>query len=230
MNEKPILFSGPMIRALLSGAKTQTRRIITPQPTTFASFGGKLVDTGAWDWRCRNQSRKCLGTTWDILLREMLAYCPFGSVGTRLWVRETWQYSGWTDNGEPWIRYAADNSQRLIQPDEDLSETWADLSDPANTKIDGKAADRRWRPSIFMPRWASRITLEVTGIRVERVCDTSERDATAEGVEIIASVDHGSTNPIAAFRALWDSINGKRGYGCDTNCWVWCVSLRRILK
>lgn len=91
---------------------------------------------------------------------------------------------------------------------------------------DASSHDGKWKPSIFMPRIASRITLEITGVRVERLNEISADDAIAEGVEIITSIDHGSTDPIAAYRVLWESINGKGSW--EKNPWVWCISFKRI--
>ena len=160
---------------------------------------------------------------------------PF-QVGQRLWVRETWQHAGWTEDGAPWIRYAADDSKRLCEriPDDwndRLTETWAKLSEPENVAIDGLAADRSWRPSIFLPRWASRIDLDVTAVRVERLQAITEDDARAEGV--IGNYDESynlgrfTDRPFThAFFVLWDAINGDRA-PVESNPWVWVVEFQR---
>jgi len=136
--------------------------------------------------------------------------CPHGIVGDRLWVRETWMPE--TEQGIPTggtIYRASPNSP---EPDGDVP--------------------LRWRPSIFMPRWASRITLEITGIRVERLQEITGRDVLAEGV------DNGKSNPTMgvrwenmqrmAFEQVWNAINAKRGYGWAVNPWVWVIAFRRV--
>ena len=121
--------------------------------------------------------------------------CPYGQPGNRLWVRETWAYWGSIETPEAIIY-----------------------------RTDGDKAGVRWRPSIYMPRKYSRITLEVTGVRVERVQDISHRDALAEGVSYDVSQDDGA--PVPRFQKLWDSINAKRGYSWDKNPWVWVVEFK----
>ena len=140
--ERPILFSGPMVRAILDGRKTVTRRIMSPQPTGTA--GKVWPDEDRWQW-----PSTLARTMVDI--NEARSLSPYGCRGDRLWVRETWRYHGWTEDGAPWIKYAADDSTRLVEriPDEwsdRLADIWADLSDDANMAIDGRAADRKWRP------------------------------------------------------------------------------------
>jgi hypothetical protein len=139
---------------------------------------------------------------------EMNGYrCPYGVPGDRLWVRETYRFR-YADAGpgskEDSVQYRADRGC-LVEP--------------------------CWHPSIFMPRWASRITLEVTGVRVERVQDITRTDIRAEGVTIPAHMSNEDSYKAAylkAWRDLWDSINAKRGYGWDVNPWVWVVEFRRL--
>jgi hypothetical protein len=130
------------------------------------------------------------------------------------------------------MRYAADNATEWptvpLDWSERVTDIWAGLSSPENYAIDNFARDRKWRPSIHMPRWASRITLEVTGVRVERLQDISEADAREEGclpvVHGDGAVDCGTRK--TAFRALWDSINGPDSWGA--NPFVWVVEFRRV--
>lgn len=226
MKEHPILFSGPMVKAILEGRETQTRRIVDWKrlhkqagltfPTKcrlawFTILNGWGIDAG------------------DSVMRAV--DCPYGQPGSRLWLKETWQYADWTDDGYPFIRYAANNETKLIEsgiPDaweQKLEDAWCRLSTDANYAIDQKAADRVWRPSIFMPRWASRITLKVTAVRVERLQNISENDALAEGVE---SWKRGETYEAAKskYAALWESINGPGSWA--KNPWVWALSFKRI--
>jgi hypothetical protein len=217
MRERPILFSAPMVRALLDGSKTQTRRVAMHtvcgvRVPRFATDGAPEVST-----------------------------CPYGVPGDRLWVKETWQYADWTDDGQPYIRYAADNHVRFCEgagEGDSLVDIWCHLSSPDNYEIDGKAADRKWRPSIHMPRWASRLTLEITDVRVERLQEMAAReergegmDALAEGIECVPDelgpcygIGGKMTNRTgyAAFARLWNSINGDGSW--NANPWVWVVS------
>lgn len=170
-----------MVRAILDGRKTQTRRVIKPQPHAAADAFAWVARGKHSRWTAQKDG-KAIGL-WFL--------CPYGGPGDRLWVRETW--CEFIDDQGRAVACAADG--------------WAECP----------AEDDRWRPSIFMPRWASRITLEITGVRVERIQDISEEDAQSEGVPI----------PIL-FISLWDEINGNRGYGWESNPWVWVVEFKRV--
>jgi len=247
VRERPILFSAPMVRALMAGTKTQTRRIVKPQPVkSSGTHRGYPLQLMANDWAwphprtsgattISNRPNGPLG--WEI-------HCPYGLPGDHLWGRETWRYSGWTEDGLPWVEYHADGATRLCERgiseewSKKLMGIWADLSAPQNFELDGRAADRRWRPAIHMPRWASRLTLEITGVRVERLQDISDEDAIAEGIER-ASDWHENEMwkgyqqpgtrwflPRQAYRDLWESINGPESW--EANPWVWVVEFRRV--
>lgn len=187
MRERPILFSGPMVRAILDGRKTQTRRVITK------------INPAYLDAHCGERA----GVNERRVNRAALASmdCPFGVVGDRLWVREAWceVRSG--------LRYRADFPE-------------------------GEPNPLRFKPSIHMPRSASRLTLEVESVRVERVQDIGEVDATFEGVAPVenpAPTDPDgwdATDYRAGFARLWDSLNKSRGYGWDANPWVWAISFK----
>ena len=204
MNERPILFSGPMIRAILANTKTQTRRIFKPDRmtwdangryTTYAMRGGELSITGSGPFK---------PSSW-------LHYCPYGQPGgDRLYVRETWAAPHAYDHLPP----------RLI---------------PQDARIHYAATEDRggllWRPSIHMPRWASRITLEVTGVRVEALQDIDMADALAEGISdtgalILDSAGNEQGGPIAEYAVLWEQINGPDSWAA--NPWVWVVEFRRL--
>jgi hypothetical protein len=243
MKERPILFSAAMVRAILEGRKTVTRRVVklphqNPlgqwEPTTFGGTDAHGVehDEQAAIWHTR---------TGDTLA------CPYGQPGDRLWVRETWQYFGFSDEGEPCICYLADHGREwphVPQSEADKVDCiWADLSDPENFSISDRACDNRWRPSIHMPRWASRITLEVTGVRVERLWEITPEQAIAEGIEgtrpsnqcemawrdyAMAKLDpfEWFGRPVDSFHSLWVSINGTDSW--NANPWVWVVEFQRI--
>lgn len=178
ITEKPILFSGPMVQAILAGTKTQTRRVVKPQLTPGADGIYDYVVNGRWlgalnprhgDWNFADK-------------------CPYGVVGSRLWVRETWSKE--TIDGVERVAYRADipNGYNFLG----------------------------WKPSIFMPRWASRLNLENMAIRVERLQDISDADAQAEGLV-----------NAAAFQLLWDMINGKRAPWAS-NPWVWVITFKPL--
>ena len=227
MKERPIIFSAPMVHAILAGQKTQTRRVVKPEGADhlfpFLDLPGN--PTGEWAW-CGSSH-----------LVSKHIHCPYGQPGDRLWVKETWQYYDWNEEGEPCIRYAADNATAWPDPaPEDwvgrLGDVWEELSRDENFKVDGRARDRKWRPSIFMFKWASRIQLEVVSVRVERLQDISEADAIAEGSRLWADEQDtpardtpgGETRLI--YRQLWESINGAGSW--DKNPWVWVVEFKRI--
>ena len=220
MKERPIMFSAPMVRALLEGRKTQTRRALKPQPP--AGTGPLGIGWYAEAIVRRNGEmepgthRVCGAWSDD---GEWTLECPYGEPGDRLRVKETWMYRDWTEDGRPYIGYRAGGDELKHPPAnhcERVADTWAQLS--ARNRPDGEpACDSRWRSPIFMPRWASRITLEIVSIRVERVQSISDADAVAEGVRP------------GEYAALWDSINGKT-YPWASNPWVWVLAFNREAK
>lgn len=206
MTDRPIIFSAPMVRALLDGRKTQTRRIVKPQPAANARYTGIHFASDEPDcWFFNSPSGPCK-------VRE--AYAP----GDRLWVRENWAKV-------PASAYRM--SDGVVQTQ---SPTDAHMA-----AIYAAGWDRsipKWKPSIHMPRWASRLTLVVTDVRVQRVQEISEEDAEAEGVfrhvaehslDKVYRDERGGT-AIRYFSELWDNLNAKRGYGWDANPWVVAVT------
>jgi len=231
MKERPILFSGPMVRAILEGRKTQTRRVLKPQPA-WEAVGKPSIDFDSKVWRVFINEGKYAGWTttpwWN---------CPYGQPGDRLWVRESFAL---VDTGRNCVAYRAD--EQAFECMYDNSSEWPPIG---VASIGGHycAFEGPWKPSIYMPRWASRITLEVVSVRVERVQDISEEDAASEGC---SGKDHittkGGFGPFAcevsglartakaSFRNLWDSINAKRGYSWASNPWVWVIEFRTLEK
>lgn len=230
--DKPILFSGPMVRAILDGRKTQTRRVVKPQPSLFQKevVGAHWVDPffeGDPAFWAVNSEGKYLG--------KWRKDCPYGQPGGLLWVRET--FADVNSESGPGFAYRADES--FGRPDYDGPDYGAGPSFDYDKYPRGSfsmwysdllngAEGHSWKPSIHMPRWASRITLEITGVRVERLQDISEDDARAEGIPPFVPEDIGS----AAFKEgprwyrhnfedLWQSINGPGSW--DANPWVWVV-------
>ena len=198
MRERPIIFSAPMVRAILDGRKTVTRRVVKPQPSS------ELLADFAEIRAMRGSNR-----TDAQMLSDCLS-CPYGAPGDHLWLREAWQ--------------ALDGNERArrILTEPDPSRGWIEY---AATVPKGYEPPPRWRPSIHMPRWASRITLEVTGVRVERLQDISEADAEAEGVRNSLHLQ-GGRFARDNFAHLWWTINGDGSW--EANPFVWCVSFRKL--
>lgn len=196
MKDRPILFSAPMVRAILAGTKTQTRRAVN-------STGMYAIDASIHGEEVARRELVALATR-----------CPYGQSGDQLWVREA--FSG------PHCMDASDGC-KAVPPSKwgDCSRIWY--------WADGNPTEGDWtrpRPSIHMPRWASRILLEIVAVRVERLQDISDTDAEAEGIQEIvdAGVDHDGT-PRDAYRALWEQINGADSW--SANPWVWVVEFKR---
>ena len=218
--ERPILMSGESVRGIIDLRKTHTRRVIKPQPKKsiiYANSEDCWITKGEmfFSW---NKSWKCL----------------YGKPGDLLWVRETWDAISKTDEFSPLeecnIEYRAD----LPAGCTDYPGGW--LMEDAR----GNDEATRWRPSIFMPRWASRITLKIRDVRVERLQDISEADAEKEGISNLDSYiqaakfghrdDHGAliTKSKTLFAGYWDSINAKRGHSWDSNPWVWVIEFEKV--
>jgi hypothetical protein len=203
MKERPILFNAESVRGILEGRKTQTRRVIKPQPK--AELGELEFCFGKWHFNYEKQRwdegddmRPGMWIDGEILVNL------YGVPGDQLWVRETWQSCPHCSA----INYRASSKE------------------PACRDCDNPLGN--WKPSIHMFREYSRIQLEVVGVRVERVHSISEEDCFAEGIteEQAAEQWWDGPQPVAAFADLWDSINEKRGFGWDTNPWVWVVEFR----
>lgn len=204
--ERPILFSGPMVRAILAGTKTQTRRVVKPQPELYQGHLHLDDQTVSMRWKDK------IATPLAVAPRCLAKFCSYGAPGDRLWVRETWK--PWPNTAGPELR-GPDGMGAIY------AATW------------DKSGGHGWKPSIHMPRWASRVALEVTGVRVERVQDISEADAKAEGAPVGEwfkdDLDGGrlvKADRRLGFRVLWDSINAKRGYGWEVSPWVWVVEFK----
>ena len=207
MKERPILFSSPMVRAILDGRKTQTRRVVKPQPES-GHDGEPYWHVGgyrAWQFRGIADPLR-MGTNNPLV-------CPYGQPGDRLWVRETMDVSY---QGSAY--YAADGAQ--IGDRDELGDLCERYGHPYFFN------ELKGIPSIHMPRWASRITLEVTGVRVERLQDISEKDSKAEGALKQRLDDLEPPTHWRGFKGVWESINGPGSW--DANPWVWVVEFRRL--
>lgn len=217
MADRPILFSAPMIRALLAGTKTQTRRLLKPQPSK--PWDGLFHDRGRW-WTGDSLTGEAIET-----LRVPYAH------GDRLWVREAHYL---TDDGDTeYALFPADEGGEIAEHLEQIARMERDYPNPEHW-----AKHKRLRPSIHMPRWASRLTLTVTEVRVQQLQEISEADVLAEGCpcdpDYHDTTADGSnphmvrleawrwTSPRAWYHRLWDAINGPGSW--DANPWVVAVS------
>ncbi len=204
MKERPILMSGQMIQAILADRKTQTRRVVK-NPDWFGCLTGDCP---------HNRQSECDAS--------LASDCPYGQAGDRLWVRETWCCQ--MDNG---LFVYDDKGTHLCHYAADGVEVTADDGDGGQKyRKDGTEASP-WRPSIFMPRWASRLTLEVVSARVEPLQAITEADALAEGFTAWTHRTEGQITARRGFMELWDKINGKR-HPWDANQYVWAITFRRI--
>ena len=220
VRERPILFSGPMVRAILDGTKTQTRRVVKHKhgyETHHEKCGedeARSIDNGPF--RCPAED--------EALAREWLtSHCPYGAPGDRLYVKETFMRCGCGRCDAVWPNPTPHGVTYRESPQ------WR--------------TDYAARPSIFLPRWASRITLEIIDVRVQRVQEISEADAQAEGVECTQCTGQNwrevggesvqCDHPLCGdgrglFRVLWNELNAKRGFGWDQNPWVWALTFKAI--
>lgn len=204
---RPILFSGEMVRAILAGRKTQTRRVVKPygKDEGFIIVEETAGEGQMWPYRSHDGESWDDGNGCEVPLRS-----PYGGPGSRLWVRETHSFI---------LTDSRTDSEIVIY------------------RADGEVNGQVWRPSIFMPRGLSRIDLIIEGVRVERVQEISEADARAEGAEFHDGDEIGHSgwrhdwkavypSARASFASLWDRINAKRGYSWGSNPWVWVVEFQ----
>ncbi|ENS0249775.1 hypothetical protein ACEY0B_002353 [Klebsiella pneumoniae] len=199
MTERGMIFNAEMVRAILDDRKTQTRRPIKWKETRFTEIGER-EDGSKWPWS-EDAEHAC----------DFWHPCPFGAVGDRIWVREAFRvHSRATDVATLVYKASERNS-------------WTEQTRRVPVAVCNKpATPEKWTPSLHMPRWASRILLEITGVRVERLRSMSQDDARAEGV-IAAS---GPMEAGLAFRELWDSIYGEESWKATP--WVWVIEFKRV--
>ena len=219
VKERPIIFSGEMVKAILDGKKTMTRHLVKFKDFTTDSITPLHIELA--------EGRYCLFNERNGWL---IGYpkCKFGEIGDRLWVRETWQEIG----PDCLLTYKATYPSDLYAKRPELE----NVPPLAGLKERGYL----WKSPMFMPRWASRILLEITDIRVERLQDISEQDCEKEGLRILPASGRYVVSPgdqyfgsashdaVEVFSWLWDSINAKKGYPWSSNPWVWAIELKVI--
>ncbi|MEK0168894.1 hypothetical protein [Pseudescherichia vulneris] len=225
MKKRGMIFNAEMVRAILDGRKTQTRRIIQSAAKNMQARGHEVISHRApgdkWYGDYVYSMRDRSGVWQDFTNEQFLAKCPFGQPGDRIWVRETWAEAG--GNAPELQLYRANYPDHVPSSYENLK----------------SAEEIRWRPSIHMPRWASRITLEITDVRVERLSEISEADAAAEGVppagDLLPDYPGAYLTPKGdfatakvAFQRLWESIYGEDSW--QANPWVWVIKFKQVYE
>lgn len=212
VKERPILFSEPMVRAIIAGQKTQTRRVVK---------AGLQPDE--WLDRCQYNAKGWAVNNDEGCDCKHGVSCPYGEIGDRLWVREAWSI----------VPHVTEDGPKNKAKGDGTGVTW-------RAAWDGNPSGFKWKPSIHMPRWASRINLEIVGVDVERLKDIKDLDAIAEG--ILQTSDESVTDrtwldysglgvswtkfPIHSYRTLWESINGSGSW--DSNPWVWVIVFKKV--
>lgn len=210
MKERGIIFNAEMVRAILDGRKTQTRRIVK----------NIMPDNGMW---LKKPTKTRSGTTTHVLDAPKHNLCPLGKAGDHLWVRETWMPDAPRDGTWGDVEfYGCKDSQLSMMPERfRKSEYCIHRASWDGDELVG------WTPSIHMPRWASRITLEITDVRVERLKDAGDTEFEAEGYPLERELTGGSMDPFCWFRNLWDSVSPTNFKYAD-NPWVWVIEFKRI--
>ncbi|HFP6242285.1 TPA: hypothetical protein ACHJMM_004644 [Klebsiella pneumoniae] len=236
MTERGMIFNAEMVRAILDGRKTQTRRVMKVQPESnqlgllLITDSTKRSDIGKYHWAESNATGNHV--------RSKLFSCPFGAVGDRIWVREAYRFPASLDDVSPTgvgemavaTGYRKPWAPTFYEFTGTFSDGWKGFETPPKVSDAGKL-----RPSIHMPRWASRILLEITDVRVERLNSIHDVDAMREGIQNLTTCSHAdfgipgvvnAQHPVRAFQLLWESI-----YGADSwraNPWVWVIEFKRV--
>lgn len=222
MKERPIIFSTPMVQAILQGRKTMTRRVIKSKTGLFQVSKANYEPDAAHFYHDRSvsmldENERDVGTL----------FCPYGNPGDRLWVRETWNYGDPNDlvPGE----ITGDKCGFIGQIDGREVE-WVWVYKASCPEVHPIKGELNWKPSIYMPRSASRILLEIINVRVERVQDISEDDAIMEGAEMAmfeaVNPDFSTNSYKNGFMKIWTNINGNESW--NANPWVWVIEFKKI--
>jgi hypothetical protein len=220
MKERGMIFNGEMVRAILDGRKTQTRRPILWRQTPYTEV---VMASDGMPWPWSEGCEHC---------RDIWHHCPFGNVGDRIWVRETFQFPLCLDEvnttgvGEMAMAagYKKPWAPTFYNSTGTFSDGWEGFETPPKVSYAGKL-----RPSSQMPRWASRITLEITGVRVERVRDLTDEDAASEGSPKLEHLPYNPQDPKKSrtwFRGVWSGIYGEESW--SSNPWVWVIEFKVV--
>lgn len=231
MSGRGVIFTDESVRAILAGRKTQTRRVVDMTKIEFIGGRGQEDDPSNWGYGFDDGNDR-----WAVLARGLderyphgrwSVPCPYGAVGDELWIKETWRTWERPEDALDGIRFRADGAFVPIENTSAAADRWVVAHDNDKHR-------EAWRPSIFLPRWASRITLRVTEVRVQRLQEISEEDAKAEGAEpaidlmrSVAAAEHSSSYR-AGFHHGWEKINGKRA-SWASDPWCWCLSFERVV-
>jgi hypothetical protein len=230
MSGRGVIFTDESVRAILDGRKTQTRRVVDMGHVEFIGGRGQENDPSCWGYGFGDGKWAVLARGLDERFKNgcWSIPCPYGEIGAQLWVKETWRTWERPVDAVDGIRFRADDAFVRIENTMAAAERWVVAHD------NNKHRDA-WRPSIFLPRWASRITLRVTEVRVQRVQEISEPDAKAEGVipyttNTLRMVDPNAQGPQyrPAYEDLWSEINGAKA-PWSSNRWVWAVTFERVV-
>lgn len=235
MKELPIIMGAESVLEILERRKSQTRRVVNP----------RKYNIGGWDMPV---SKSDVEAGYPVYqdnngdFHSVVERCPYGKVGDRLWVRESWSTLTYHEGDVP-IHIVKDHKNiehDVVYYAECPDFSWTDGDGFLEYRKDGMETSH-WKSPIFMPRWASRITLEITDIRVERVQDITEEDAIAEGISrefafecngwvpSYADPDSGGyADYITGYRTLWNSLNAKRGFPWEKNPWVWIIDFKVV--
>lgn len=225
MKERPIIMGADSVRAILDGRKTQTRRVVNSRLFIEIDNGDELPIL---------QDSPNFGR----ILMEYGRY-PYGYIGDRLWVKESWKPGAWRNDGRvaidymaspelthtPWAYMGEQASQCIHKWLAEVEKSGLVPNEQGRYEWEPGKSPLKWKSPLFMPRWASRITLEITDIRVERVQDITEEDARAEGttspLRYVGALRH-------KYKHLWDSLNAKRGFSWESNPWVWVIIFKVV--
>lgn len=226
--ERPILFSGAMVRAILEGRKPLTRRPVKPSPVDMVAFIGK-DNLPTWEYGWCSHER---------VISKHIA-CPHGNPGDHLWVRETFALQCNVEDDKPPFsdsrpikRFDNADESGWLQPHYRASDPQPEITCPENPHHNCGSEDicaSPWQPSIHMPRWASRLTLEITNVRAERVHEITTEDIIAEGLSTSLREHDAEVDLRDKFKSLWDSVYEKRGFGWDKNPWVWAITFKKLV-
>lgn len=215
MKEHPIIFSTSLVPKVLDGTKTLTRR------TWGLEFINKSPNTWVYDWDSLTRQHRF----YDKYYTDnppIIVKCPYGEVGDGLWMKETF----WIQHDSEWNEYSGKSIDCGINiAEDDWAEVWYCATDQEPSEADFPPSVYSKRPSIFMPRWASRKDLVITTLRAERVQEITQEDAIREGIARLSNNAPLQASEVVAFANLWDSLNAKRGYSWEMNPWVWVIGL-----